>query len=43
LNEPTLNFNEVKIEGYKFGAKYEELERKINPDIEGSEFPEFYF
>ena len=41
--EPTLNFNEIKIEGYKFGENYDELEIKINPDIEGLEFPEFYF
>jgi hypothetical protein len=43
LKEPTLNFNEIKIEGYKFGENYDELEIKINPDIEGLEFPEFYF
>ena len=43
MKEPTLNFNEINIEGYKFQEKYDELEIKINPDIEGLEFPEIYF
>jgi len=40
---PTLNFNEIKIEGINFGENYDDLEIHINPDIEGLEFPEIYF
>ena len=43
INGPTLNFNVIKIEGYALKENYDELEIKINPDIEGLEFPEIYF
>ena len=43
IREPTLFFSEIKIEGYKMDENYDELKIIINPNIEGLEFPEFYF
>ena len=43
IKEPTLLIDELKIKGYDNENYEEQLKVKISPDIEGIEFPEFYF